>query len=346
MKKLKVILPAILTLAVSTSAAVTGTVAWFTATRLRTVKMNNIAVVDPEQGLVLEKVIGTNVKLENVKADGTITNPSNPVEITHANYKVGETDTQGYLRDASVDVNSGTVYRGVLDQNDAVTSYATQDIAVADQTVYTTYDDKQVKVFYATKVELTFSIKQVPTAYDAGLYLDLDLSSVKKPTKDAEGNDLSGEVAADTNSLKLYNAVRFGFKCGSEWFVWAPFTSERVDGTGTKKAQYVSGATLTDYQAANFTFGNEEAVADTLVEDTATGVIANDNENSTGKYYIGYLGTLAEYEAGHATKKGTTVTMYTWFEGTDDDCISTNFTEALQGLTADLKFVMRKTANA
>ena len=114
MKKLRVILPAILTLAVSTSAAVTGTVAWFSATRLRTVTMTGITVVNPEQGLKLVQVTDlANVDLTNVTVG--VPDEGKIPGITHL-LSDDTTPAQLYLRDASYDLGTGTVYRGVIDE--------------------------------------------------------------------------------------------------------------------------------------------------------------------------------------------------------------------------------------
>ena len=103
MKKLRVILPAILTLAVSTSAAVTGTVAWFSATRLRTVTMTGITVVNPEQGLKLVQV----TDLANVDLTPT-------EEYTNSTTLFGVVLPDGIIRNVNVDNihGEGLAYSG------------------------------------------------------------------------------------------------------------------------------------------------------------------------------------------------------------------------------------------
>ena len=343
MKKLKVILPAILTLAVSTSAAVTGTVAWFTATRLRTVEMNNIAVVDPEEGLNLELVEG----IKGVIVDDTTVNssthvplPSKTPAIKQAQYLVNSTPEQGYFRDGSVDLSQATpkVYKADIKDDGTYNTYSevtTPDFSDANGK---TYDDK--KVFHATQFKLTFSVDTYSSeVYDQCLFLDLKQSSITLPEEDADGNDF--EVGQ--NDIDLYKAIRFGFKTSQDWFVWAPNTDEAT----VAENQYLKSGTPTAYQTGELAIGDAGAVATpntALVEDTSTGYITSNSETGTGNYYIGYLGKLAEYDTTDDEKNGTEVNVYTWFEGCDDDCISEKFSEVLQAMTVNLKFVMRKVA--
>ena len=367
MKKLKVILPAILTLAVSTSAAVTGTVAWFTATRLRTVNMNNVTVVDPTEGLILSNVTALkNVTLSNV--DNTGAPEANKIPgIRHASYKDGEDVVDGYLRDASVDVNGGKVWRADVNDDESIGGYS--DVSsVTDWADTATYSNK--KVWFATSYSLTFKVSEEQTAYNQSLFLDLNQSTATKPDR--------GEAA--TSNLALYNAVRFGFKQGDEWVVWAPYTrvsttaAEYVEETvadaddfeakksylysdtnGTAvlpdavysgsatyyklnplKARYVSSTSaLTPYAAANFVTGHETGTSTDNSLDDSEHYVSVDDRNA----YPGYLGNLNK-------TTGITITCYVWFEGTDPDCISSNFTEALAGLSTSLKFIMRRTATA
>ncbi len=50
MKKSKIIVPALGIMCLSTAAAVTGTVAWFTAARVKSFSMSGITAVNPESG--------------------------------------------------------------------------------------------------------------------------------------------------------------------------------------------------------------------------------------------------------------------------------------------------------
>ena len=158
MKKLRVILPAILTLAVSTSAAVTGTVAWFTATRLQTITMNNLTAVNPEAGL--------NVTLTAVAG------------VTVA----GNTVTHKNMRDASVALanNAATVYRAKLNsQGTAPAGY---------EVVASTYQTPITDLYYATAYDAKFSLAITTTSNKYELFLDYKNCSF---TDVATKNDIS-----------------------------------------------------------------------------------------------------------------------------------------------------------
>lgn len=227
MKKLKVILPAILTLAVSTSAAVTGTVAWFTATRLRTVEMQHVTAVNPESGLELISVINiANTKIERVDNEHKPLTGQNAI-VTHS-YDTTN-DENGYLRDASVDLSGAdpVVYKGILDRDGTgeITGYGTvNDLTVAD---VPTYNDKSV--FFADAFSMTFAVANGDPTCNTGLFFDVKASYVSLPSALTLEGGASAADAKYDNDKNLYKAVRFGFKAGNEWFVWAPYTSVNLD---------------------------------------------------------------------------------------------------------------------
>ncbi|MBQ8142694.1 MAG: hypothetical protein IJ194_06030 [Bacilli bacterium] len=341
MKKLKVILPAILTLAVSTSAAVTGTVAWFTATRLRTVAMDNVTVVNPEEGLNLLGIKNVaNTKITGTTGThGQLVTPATQPTVTHAN----DGTNQGVLRDASVDVENGKVYKALITEEGAIAGYAEQAIGTKDTKTYNEQD-----IYYATAFTTTFGVSRVgDPGYDSCLFLDLNASLASKP----------GQGTGATTDVDLYNAVRIGLKCGTNWFVWAPFATIGVKAEkAADAAMYVNGevgalnAPATDeqrlakqtlYTAANFVKAHNTSTAtDTKLNDSETLVDADYN---TAEY--GYLGTFTKVgtaATADADADGLDVTVYTWFEGTDPILVNTNFTTQLAGLTANLKFILRR----
>ncbi len=345
MKKLRVILPAILTLAVSTSAAVTGTVAWFTATRLRTITMDNITAVNPEEGLKLVSLTNdTNVKFSYVDSNGVPNDNAHYPAVTHAwdASAQEEANKQAYLRDASVDVANGKVYKAKLSEGGEVVGYEIQNIGTADTK---TFNGK--KVFYATSFDANFKVARVDSGYDFQLFLDINQSKATRPAEET------------TDALKnnsIYNGIRFGFKTDDNWFVWAPFTQTEIGdaNTGWTVSKYVSGPVTVDqthsladaetlYTSRRFVKGNDDntdKTTATALNDSTTlipnSLISTESTKVTTEY--GWLGSLS------TTPKA--VTVYTWFEGCEEDVKSDNFTNALSGLTSDLKFIMRRVAKA
>ena len=113
MKKSKIIVPAMAVLVLSTAAAVSGTVAWFAASRTATVGVTNNTIINPEGVLNCQLAAG---HITTVAADGK----SVAIEENHK------------LRDASVDINAAipgtsgvdpTVYRAHVDEEGAIISY-------------------------------------------------------------------------------------------------------------------------------------------------------------------------------------------------------------------------------
>lgn len=328
MKKSKIIVPALGILAFSTAAAVTGTVAWFTANRLATVSNKNITVVNPEAGL---HVKATNVANTKVEYDGTETGHINSPSIIHAN----DGTNQGYLRDASVQMGaSPVVYKSVLGEDGTVSSYATQAIGTADTK---TYDGSAL--YFATQYKLDFYVDRVDTGYETALFFDANASQVQY------------DSAAVTSSLnKVYKSVRFGFLCGSNWFVWAPLTDNTASETATTPAadtdyaiRNVTGAgtaaanaNVADVDAAHRIIGNATASATSNDLKDDTGLVPAANKKVSASY--GYLGAL-NLEASKLT-----VNVYTWFEGTDTACINDNFSAVQALFTSTMNFIYRRAA--
>ena len=305
MKKSKIIVPALGILAFSTAAAVTGTVAWFTANRLATVKNDQITVVNPEEGLILYKVVKVaNTKVTGVNGSGVPDTP-NLASVTHAN----DGTNQGVLRDASVDLSGSTVaaYKSILNESTGVrTGFEALD-ALTDKDTKK-FDGKDI--YYLTAFTASFKVNRVDTAHDASLFLDVANSTITEPNYATAG--------------KASKALRFGFKTADQWFVWAPLTEDDTvkyvhkDGenapaeTALTTGQFVKGTTTTSSL------------------DDSSGPMAK----ATATAYPEYLGILKD-------DADLDVTIYTWFEGSDSNCVNEQF-KVSAAFTADLKFVSRK----
>ena len=92
MKKSKIILPAVALLTISTVAAASSTVAWFSANRTVKVNTSTVSVYNPESDL--------KVTLGGIEAAGTSVNADG---IT--------VNMPKYMRDGSVDAATGKVYK-------------------------------------------------------------------------------------------------------------------------------------------------------------------------------------------------------------------------------------------
>ena len=331
MKKLKVILPAILTLAVSTSAAVTGTVAWFTATRLRQVNMNQITVVNPEEGLNLKKaknVANTKITGEGINAEtGVLSNKNTVPTIIHAN----DGTNQGVLRDASVNLSStATVYRSVLGDTGNITAFESigSDFTVKDPKKYNNKD-----IYYVTQFKLSFDIDRTDESLETLLFFDAKASSTAAISVVTDG--------ANTNLA--YKSLRIGFKTTENWIVWAPLTGDTAAATDENAnpkvyaPRVVTGpatSNVEDVSSDHLIIGNGTGTTDPKFTETNGKLPAN---AATAKAYPEYLGVLTD-------DAELDVDVFTWFEGTDTSCENENFQSLVSTMTANLKFISRKVA--
>ena len=203
MKKSKIIVPALLILTLSTAAAVTGTVAWFTGSRLVTISASAITAFDPEAGLkvTLADVAHTSTTTAEGHAD-------TPAAITI-----------GALRDGSVDLTSAstaTVYKANLNaEGNGVASFATVASPYDAQTVKIGGND--VTLGYAAAYTATFALDKTTSSASYNLFYD--------HTK---------MVATNTNSLAIAPGLRIGIKTTLDFVVIAPFKA-------SGDLQYVSG---------------------------------------------------------------------------------------------------------
>lgn len=101
MKKSKIILPAVALLTISTVAAASSTVAWFSASRAVNVSLSQVAVYNPESDLNVTLVKDDNAEtsVDNTKNAQIVTLPS-------------------YMRDGSVDAaNKKSIKKMLLQVN-------------------------------------------------------------------------------------------------------------------------------------------------------------------------------------------------------------------------------------
>ena len=299
MKKSRIILPAAALLALSSAAAVTGTVAWFTANRIRNIDFTGVTAVNPEQGLNMSTAKSL-VNCSRSVVDGV------------------ETIAHSQLRDASYDVADEGLYGSILDADSGqVVGYAAKTMNVADTKKYGGQN-----VYFATQFAVDFTITRVESGYAQSLMFDLDSSTIS-----AKGDE--------TEHKSVGNALRVAIKTSTRAIVWAPYTRETtVKNVSGALAAWNGTGTLDTYLAtkqentANVLKGTTFATA---LPDDSAGAVAT--SSVTG--HAGYLGTL--------TTTALTVTITTWFEGLDQDCIN-EAQDLAQAFTASLQFTMRKSA--
>jgi hypothetical protein len=196
MKKSKIIAPAAAILVFSSAAAVTGTVAWFTANRVATVGMTSITAVNPEAGLTY--------KLTNLAG----TTPSGA-----ASTQFAETGSVAHenLRDASVDLTAETiaVWRSIITGSEQPATFE----AVTDDAAHlkggTIGSGESAKdYYYATKFSIEFKLSDTSNNKNYELFYDNSGSTFTH------------------NSAKAAKGLRIGIVVGNNRWVIAPFQTE------------------------------------------------------------------------------------------------------------------------
>ncbi len=221
MKKSKILVPALGILVLSTAAAVSGTVAWFAATRTATVGVKNNTIVNPEGAL---KVVATAGHCTTV-ASGDETNVSISEGVK--------------LRDASVDITAAkngtspvhpSVYRAKVDESGAVTKF---ELLTSYTDAYNTTD----KVYYCATFALTFTLDGSNTS-EFDVFFDASKSTYTIDTSAESG------VRQDA----IHNSYRLAMYTDAEQLVWAPKSSTPA------AVPFTNGLTSTSLGSYNCTF--------------------------------------------------------------------------------------------
>ena len=269
MKKSRIILPAVALLTISTVAAASSTVAWFSATREITINTNEVGVYNPESNL--------EIVLTGVTEAGSKVKDNEPRII----------DLPSYLRDGSVDLNRGKVYKKDLvatDTYNEVTGFTSEKALINDQ---------ETVIYRATSWKMTFSMKDAtPDSY--AIFLNIsDLAT-----------SFTHKAVSEKDEHNVYKSLRLGLKYDGGFVVVAPF----YDATDNSLA-YVNGTSSTG------TYDKAIIKSSTKI---GTSEITTDTLNSDGyKDTNAYVGTIAG-----GKDKSLDVTAYLWFEGMDKNCVN------------------------
>lgn len=270
MKKSKIVVPALGILCLSTAAAVTGTVAWFTASRVKELTMSNIKVYNPESSLVMDVA---NVANTTVTAESGNT----PANVAHE-----------ALRDASVDMSTATpaVWATNLGEDGQVQSFRSVASPYSAGTVSST------NIYYATVFTASFYLS-ASSGYEYALFFD-----------SATSLSNTDELTAGTNDV--ISALRIGLKTTNNYMTWAPRT---VD----------SG--LKVIKATNTAAAGVDTDVKPIIHSTALPTVTDDVLAAGYNTNAQYLGIVPFKAASGQAQTKLTVTVYTWFEGTDSNCI-------------------------
>lgn len=310
MKKTKILIPALGMMMLSTAAAVSGTMAWFTANRSVQVSANEFAVqaIDGSLSVTPAEGIGTEVENGVVKMKN-----------------VGESEKRYSLGDASFDINSKQLYTDIakydVDTGAGVQPDSYTKISTLAAATDNTWKAAGADIYYAATFTLNFTYNFSGDTRNVDLFFD--------PASTVEAALVSNGEA----SLETKKGFRMAFVCGSEIFAWAPFRNE----SETASLKYVKPADETEAAAATatstgtyVTTGNNQ---DCICHDTAISITDGQSGNTSK---VNYLATLTNVTPDTTNKAA--VTCVVWFEGEDPDVVNAT---KFQKISTLLKFYIR-----
>lgn len=283
MKKAKILVPALGMMMLSTAAAVSGTMAWFTANRAVQVTTTSFEVeaLDGSLDVIAKAKVGTSVDVATKKI----------VSIT-SGYKLG---------DASFNHTNSTLYTDVpTDDGSQPTSYSVVDTLANAAADNTKWQVGTTTNYYAIAWDLEFTYSFKGDTRPMDLFFDFSHSTCVR-TEETAGSG-SGQTA---------NGFRIAMICGSEILIWAPNRA----GTVSEEAQvykYVNTTSAT----ANYTNHDPLVLSDTSA--TLDPVVAADDAAHSTR--VDYLAQMTNATPGETNVK--TVTCVAWFEGCDPDVIN------------------------
>ncbi len=368
-KKSKIIVPALALITATTVASVTGTVAWFTASRAVQVTGTKFQTTTLDSNL--------KVKVEAYHEAGTTgTNSSTPSDtgtvtvdglMTHGSYAAsrlatgGETETTANLYTPLMDSDSVTGYesKGRAETNGVSASGSGTDAKVYPWKAGTkTVSNASTNIWYGVAWKMTFSIDSEVTGVTNTLHFD-PASSVftDKATGDGTKTAAGLRIAFMTTSNYLVAA-------GDNVTTHVNAADNRYEYTEVKElssesyaadtwfATNTTAKALTQEEFNSYKNNNGANYGKTLYKGTKK----SDTETSYNSYFVDVASTTSMtypsdgasdlktnanyYYLGDITAtQALTVIAVAWFEGTDPAVVSTS---TMSEVSASLKFFSRQ----
>ncbi|MDY3994511.1 MAG: hypothetical protein SOY58_02015 [Candidatus Onthovivens sp.] len=287
MKKSKIIIPAAAILALSVGASVTGTVAWFTASRRTSASLSNLAVMNT--GGALGFTVSDN-DLVGAKKEN-----SDSVSLT-------------YLKDASYDAAADKVYAANLNADGTMVT-GTREVSKTSKSSVT-ISGAAKDVYFINQFKGTFT-----STSDQSNYLMFDTSDTASYIAETTGSSESADISVAFKALRV--SMVNSSADDKHTVIWAPYTNET-------NVYYVKKAgNLTDAQDAESAATEAGYVASNLAAEYTDAV----KKNSTTPFGDGSsIASINAAHILLSTKLSTAVspeiTFTVWFEGLDADCIN------------------------
>ena len=293
MKKSRIIVPALAMLTLSVAASVTGTVAWFTASRTASMSASSVAAVNTAGNLSYTLIAGVGTQVS-----------SNSVTLSP-------------MMDASVNATANFTDATPITNGDNIDVFTANFNSESHITGLTarkgTYfkDINSTKIYTLNSWQIKFTSNAVEDNY---LYFD------GRRTKSNIANPLEGQTF-NVESEKVYKALRVYMASPTKKIIWAPYTGE------TEIYTAVQGGSIEEAIDPSVSFSGVSSQYGSLiskVENTDNvHVILNEKETviSDGSSF-----NSASSDAsllGTTLKSGTplTVSCMIWFEGLDSSCV-------------------------
>ena len=279
MKKSRIIIPALALIALSTVASVTGTVAWFTASRTATVTASNFAVTKTSANLTVALSNGAYTSTSG----STVTINNAAVEMTHASFDhVGK---NFYVPNTTA-TNTSAV---ALSSNTLV-----------DDLVQSTTSTKTV--VSAVTWGMSFTVKFAATGRDMALFFKTSGENASKVWEKDSANEAAPTASGKAFRIALVGTAPAETVGDTTTKVWAP---NQIAGS----CKYVS-ATGASAMTTGTAYDGDLIASGTTVsipEDETTAL-------SDAQDMIGYLGSF-KFKAN--TEQTISYTVVAWYEGTD-----------------------------
>jgi hypothetical protein len=318
-KKLGVLVSSLALVAVTAMAGVTGTAAWFTANRVATATASSFTAYAPNSTLKIQATAGQGTRTTD-NTDASQATSVSTVTVTDSS------NVQNYLRDASFDATTGTLYRANVDDSDS----SATSVAVKSYSVVTDYDSGSSvtvgsvthKVYYAVSWTYKF-IYDNPNANGSVLFFDLTSAFVNG---NAESTTLSG----------IEQGFRIAFNFGTnDYLVWA------------------NGDVKTYVSATTYNGGNTPGAYGEYVNIGDTGDLIHFVKTDTNykKQDDGLKLADAQKQKEYLGEFTTSATSFdvkctAWFEGSDTTNVVTGKASQIEAIKANMKFYVRDLAKA
>lgn len=356
MKKSKVLIPAMALLLFSTAASITGTVAWFQASKEARFTVGNFAVVKTSENLVYDLTAGNNTTVSGSPGAESISfgaaDSLTHASYDHVNHKIWKAAQDGSTIDSMITLSdNGTDQPSasdlkVADSGSGVTYCAATwkvDFKLAYTSVSRTIglfvDFANTKFSEAiTFVEDTASSgKHVLTTEEQALTLYTDVACTVPATIDSETHEIAAATAGTTYYKALPDATGYGFR-----IAFFPVGANKTYGANRVIARNVASDVATYVSGADLTAAKADMDGTAYVSPAIIGSNNSDSMPIDGVGTLSAAQNLSIYLGNFPYTADTEVTLsylcVAWYEGTDSHIVNQNALSGYETMAAQLAF--------